>query len=310
MWIPLAATIVVPWTVELDTGYQEDHFNWRIQDKGNPSTELIGEKYSDIKFWSSRLRLYTVYRDLYVSVNFDYGVFGKGKLDQQSVAGSETTTNPRFNFTTTGHNYLAKITGGYQCNLTPMRYYQVILTPIFGYSLSYEKLRRKPEQVEYNTATLEIDSNPGEPLTMHWSGPFAGVEIIMNPSGPFHYEIGYAYNWLYVHQSIFSQIRVKNFDSGGDLTADRIITTKGKVKTGGALGQSGFARARYRFSNRWALGLLGMIEYRSSAVEAVNVINRTQNLVPPAETVDVVISRNYKSRWTVISALAEVTCAF
>lgn len=307
----LSATNTTPWTLELDTGYREDKYSWRVQDKGDLNTELISEKYSDVRFWYNRIRVYTVYKDWYFSANFDYGFFGRGDLVQGSVANVVTSENPSFDFTTTGYTYFTKATGGYQCDLTPMRHYKVFLTPLAGYSLAYEKLKRVPENTTYATNTLHVQSEPGEPLTMHWSGPFLGVDLSFTSCGGFTVEAGYAYSWLYVHQTIFSQIRSQNYTLTGNLIYDRIITDKGKIKTGGALGQSGHLRLKYQATPRWAVGVLGTIDYRSSSVEAVDIRTQFQYLVPLVDSgPGYVISRNYKSRWTAITALAEVDCAF
>lgn len=306
----LFATVNQPWTFEVGTGYQEDQSKWRLQDKGDASTQLYAENYDAIRFWTQYARGYIIWRELYLSSSFRYGVLGHGSMEQKSLAQSLTDANPTFDYSTSGVSYLFNGRFGFQIDLTPMRYYKLIFAPVFTYIWGYERLDRQPTNTNYSQSGLVLQSSLDENMNFHWFGPGLGLEVYYNPGNPFTFSLGYSYYWVNTHHSIYNQLFIMNLDSNGQLVQERNDITQGKIKHGGNLCQSGFLKVEAEILKHFRMNVLATIDYFTSIVKPVKVINRTEIIAPIPSITEVERTRNFKSRWTTVSAILNLVVVF
>lgn len=299
-----------PWTFECGSGYQEDQTYWRLQDKGDLSTQLYAEKYDAIRFWTQHARLYTVWRDIYLSTSFRYGFLGEGNLDQKSIAEGITSENPTFTFDTSGISYLLRGKFGFQIDLTPMRYYKLIFAPIASYVWGYERLDRRPVNTDFSQSDLVLQSSLDQNMNFHWFGPGIGLETYYNPGSSFTFSIGYTYFWVNMHHTIFNQLFVMNLDDAGQLVEERNDIVQGKIKHGGNLCQSGFFKIEAEIVKHFHLNLLATIDYFTSIVKPVKVTNRTEVIAPTPNITEIERTRNFKTRWTTVSAILNFVVIF
>lgn len=316
IWILLSgasmvfATVNQPWTLEIGTGYQEDQTKWRLQDKGDLATQLYAEKYDAIRFWTQYARLYTVWRDIYLSTSFRYGFLGYGCMDQKSIAEGLTSANPTFVFDTSGISYLLKGKFGFQIDLTPMRYYKLIFAPIATYIWGYERLDRRPNQSNFSQSDLVLQSSLDQNMNFHWYGPGIGLEIYYNPGNPFTFSTGYTYSWVNMHHSIYNNLFIMDLNDSGQLIQERRDIIQGKIKHGGNLCQSGFLKIEADIVKHFRMNVLGTIDYFTSIVKPVKVTNRTEIIAPTASITEVRRTRNFKTRWTTVSAILNFVVIF
>jgi hypothetical protein len=189
--LSLFATVNEPICWKLMSGYRNDHIHYYSKE--------LNEELTDIEFWENALSLKAINRDLTFYLKGGGSAFGK-------EGGSR-------GFSTDGTGYL-----GYAVNLTAERLYQVLLTPLAGFSGHYEKI---------------------DAFRQTWYGPYIGGSIFADPGRSLSFEVGYAYNWLFL----------------------RLHTDQVKETLSGNHGQSGWAEIEWQVATRTKLGALGTIDY-------------------------------------------------
>lgn len=300
--LSVQATITTPFEMNLSTGYRQDHFKWRLQDPGDASTTIYRETYPHIKFLQSELALEKVSRNVYFHVSGGYGAFGKDCLDQGGFRLDFTNISPSFAFDASGKAYDSSILLGYIAELTPDRFYDFNFTPLFGFSVQYQKMKRKDPNpnpfisTEPNnftvTSTLE-----GKDLRQKWHGVFVGFDVYAHPRGVIGLKAGYRYHWLSMHQNFFSDIQVQRFDSNQILNLNQIIKMHGTVRKNGNLGHSGYLRLYLEPNKHITLNALGKVYYFSSKVVNMDVSNQVIEFFPNPANTSTVASKKFKSRW-------------
>jgi hypothetical protein len=233
----LLATVNEPLRCEWFSGYRNDRIHWHLQDPGEGGTLLYSELYRDVEYWENGLTFKVIHRDLSFFLRGSYGAFGEGTLFQRPPGA------PRIRHGTDG--WVADASGyfGYAVNLTADRLYQVLLTPLIGYSAHFERLQ--PEN-----------------MRLAWYGFFFGAGVSASPNNRLVLNVGYAYNLLRnrFHTAILNQ----SFHAV-------------KANEGGNMGQSGWAQIDGILSPLWRIGVGGQLNYFSTSV--VNAAVRENDLV-------------------------------
>lgn len=301
----LQATITTPFEMSLSTGYRQDHLKWRLQDPGDASTTIYRETYSHIKFLQSELALQKISRNIYLYANGGYGAFGKGSLDQGGFQLGFTSISPSFSFDTSGKTYNSSILLGYIAELTPDRFYEFNITPLFGFSIDYQKLIRKnPHPNSFVSDGFVVSSTlDGKDLRQKWWGVFIGFDIYAHPRGIICIKTGYRYHWLSMHQNFFSDIQVQKFDTNQALTLNQITKMHGTVRKSGNLGHSGYLQLCLEPLQKMSIYALGKVYYFSSKVLNMDVSNQVIELFPNPANIAVTSNQKFKSRWFVYEIL-------
>ncbi|PIS00250.1 MAG: hypothetical protein COT84_08580 [Chlamydiae bacterium CG10_big_fil_rev_8_21_14_0_10_35_9] len=305
------ATITTPFEMTLATGYRQDHLKWRLQEPGDPSTTTYREDYSNLKFIQTELTLKKITRDLYFYVNGGYGAIGSDTMRQSGFDLSFTTDPVSFQFNTDAEAFSGEGVLGYVAELTPDRYYEVNITPLFGFSIQYEKIKRKnPTPDPYVSSNISgadfftVNSTLSEQdLKQKWYGIFIGFDFFANPRGVFNLGFGYRYHWLSLHQKFFSDLLIKTFDNDSSVLLNETITMNGKVQKNGNLGHSGYVTLGANPTRYILLSAIGKIHYFSSKVINANITQQTVEISPNYSIIDTKIDRKFKSRWLFFEVL-------
>ena len=170
---------------------------------------------------------------------------------------------------------------------------------------NYENLDRQGSHTAVGEATgaastFFLESTlPGAEKTT-WYGPLVGGFFLIQPGGPMQFEAGYAYRRLHVRFKTKIETEVSLY-SDGDLLSTTGKLESFKVKDGGNLCQSGWARIDYLASKVWRIGLFSQVQYFTSRVLDVTVKNKTTGANTP---------QKYKMRWTAVSGALTVSRTF
>ena len=295
------ASVNEPMRWEIESGYRNDALHWHDK-KGEDLVD--SERCRDLQFWENALLFKVIYRDIAVFAKGAYGALGSGSMKQAYSNLSFTQESPSFTFHGTGWTLDGWGYFGYSVNLTAERTYNVILIPMIGYGVDYEKLERHGTQKATGAAlsaaeTYSMLSSPSN-LHMCWFGPLFGGVFKIQPGGRLQFEAGYAYHRLHVR--FFSKMSndVSIFSSGV-LLSETDQTDKLKVKDGANLAHSGWARIDYTLSKEWRAGLFAQIQYFASRILDGALKN---------ETTGIKETRKFKARWTAISGALTLSRTF
>jgi hypothetical protein len=262
--ISLFATVNEPLRVGIFSGYRNDRIHWHLQDPGEGGAVTYSELDRDIQFWENGLTLKAVYRDLTFFLKGAYGTFGKGEAIQKypNAAQFQSQTN---GWTADGTGYL-----GYAVNLTSGRMYQVILTPLIGYSISVEHLKRDHR-----------------PFKLLWNGFLFGGGFSIQSGGPLLFHAGYSYHLMHNRTKAKLQSELNTQQSA-------------KTSSKGNGGQAGWAEIDWQFHPSWRLGLGGEIRYFFTRVVNLSVFQ--------ADRAD--YAQKFKLRWTTVSGWLQIERIF
>jgi len=311
----VSATITTPWEISLATGYREDHIKWRLQEPGDPSTTTYREEYPNLKFMECEVTLQKIYRDVIFFVDTSYSFLGKDEMKQSGFDLNFTTAPVQFLFDTDSQAIKGNTYLGYVVQLTPDRHYDVNLTPLFGFTIHYEKIKRKnPNPNPYQSTQIEIadyftiQSNlSGNDFRQKWHGVFIGVNFFARPGGgKFSFSSGYRYYFLSFKQSFFSNLFINEF-TGNSLSYQEIREFHARASRGGNHGHSGYLKLS-TYPNRYLkLSVLGNINYFSSETFNVNVNNQIVSLFPNYSNISFDESQKIKTRWLVFEILLQLS---
>lgn len=195
---PLLASVNEPLRIQVFTGYRNDRIHWHNQTES--------QLYRDVQYWENGIGFKVIHRDLTFFLRGAYGTFGKGTLDQNSEQ-SDTS-----GWTADGVGYF-----GYAINLTADRSYKVLLTPLIGYSGSFEQLTSMFRQV--------------------WNGVLLGGNFTIEPIAPLIFNAGYSFHFL--HNRMRAQTVEMNSSGNKGHTGwaqmDWIVTYLWRLGLGGQL---------------------------------------------------------------------------
>lgn len=177
----LCATVNEPLNITLFSGYRNDRIHWHANEGS-----IFSEQYRDVEFWQNGLRLKCIYRDLSFDILGSYSAFGKGEVFQKKANGETQKIETR--------GWAADAIGhfGYAVNLTPDRVYQVVLTPLLGYSGYFER--------QFSNHTFKMD----------WYGFMLGALFSIKPGNRSAFDVGYTYHFLH------SKVRIPEKFAGGN----------------------------------------------------------------------------------------------
>ena len=297
----LFATFSEPFTFEMQTGYREDHLNWRLKPEGDTNLDTYHEQYTHLRLWQNNLVFQSIHRDIYILAEGGYGSFGKGDMNQNSI---RNLSKLSYTFQTDAVMAYGKGIFGYFVNLTPMRYYRIGLIPLVGYSIYHTKIRRKNPNPHLFHAISSIMQDPVEvfsslhrDLKLQWYGPFLGGVIYIYPGAKFVFEAGYHYHRLQMRQIVYNEFLMRFFDSTREITRETNQIEKGKIRIGNNLGHQGILKATYLLSKYIRLSVLGKLFYFSTQATTVHLEKQIQQVAPVVESAtQAMIERNYKGR--------------
>ncbi len=305
-FLPVFATISEPFTIDLMSGYREDRLKIRLHLPGNPSSVIYQEDYNHLRFVQTEVNLKSVQRDLYFLVNGGYGAIGTSGMSQGPIR--SLNEDPKYDFDTSG--YAANVYGlfGYTVNLTPLRHYQFLLIPLFGYAYYYEKIKRKdtnpnPFTESSQTSFTEISSTLPKDLVTKWNGFFIGVEIASKPIPCVDLSAFYSYYFMDLRQTITQNYQIETFSNLHALISKEDIQSSVKVKTHGNHGHMGILKGSYSFNQIVSLGAVGKISYFTSHVRGVNEKVKNKVLYPVYSEMTTQRPLKYKFRDTTLSIL-------
>lgn len=305
LFVPLLlfASVNEPMRWEWQTGYRNDNLHWHLQNPGDASELTYSEHFRNLQFWENALSIRVIYRDIAVFAR-GAGAFGNGPLYQRFSDLPFTWQQPRLVFhtdawTVDGWGYF-----GYSVNLTSDRTYKVILIPFVGASINYEHLDRpgshtaEGSAVGAETFSMNVSLPGAEKMT--WYGPLIGAVFLIQPGGYFQMEAGYAYRRLHLRFKTKTETETALSTSGAVVTQSSKLEAF-KVKDGGNLAQTGWAKIEFLLSRQWRLGLFSQVQYFTSKVLGTTVKNKTANTEA---------SQKYKVRWTAVSGELTVSRCF
>lgn len=222
----LFASVNEPLRCEVFSGYRNDRIHWHLQEPAENGAILYSELYRDVEYWENGLTFKVIHRDLSFLLRGAYGALGKGTLFEK-VPG---TANLRFGtggWTADGTGYF-----GYAVNLTADRTYKVLLTPLIGYSVHFERLYLRD-------------------FRLVWNGFLFGGGFTIEPGGRLIFDVGYAYN--IIHNRVHTKLTSGAFRSL-------------KTSSDGNMGQTGWGQMECLLACYWRIGLGGQIHYFSSRI--------------------------------------------
>ncbi len=308
------ATVCVPFSIDLEQGFRQDHLKIKAFFIGD---DLQKQTYKNVRFYQNFVTFRTVQRDIYLLVKGGYAFFGKGKAFFEPENLSFTSTPTPFVLQTKGESYDLKGVFGYSVNLTPERYYKVVLTPLVGYQALWEKLKRSqtlPDPFEGDLGGgaffQRSFSASSKNLWTKWMGPFIGVNFWIDPGGPFSMRMDYAFHFIQLKQATFQRENIFQFDTSGVLTNFQTITFNSHTKKKGAHGHSGAFELIYLFSSKWNFSLGGNIFYFSSHVQGVGIKKEERGVIPSAPTLVQILQSRYKCNHLMLAAVFSVTRMF
>jgi hypothetical protein len=301
----LFGTVNEPMRLEWQTGYRNDNFHWHLQNPGDGGALLYSEHYRNLQYWENALQLSVIYRDIALFARGAYGALGSGQLKQRFANTSYTPLQPILFFHTQGWTLDGWGYFGYSVNLTDGRTYKVILVPFVGYGANYERLDRQGSEETSGTANppatgFTLLSSLPKNLHTTWFGPLIGGFFRIVPGGRMRFEAGYSYHWEHVRMTSYRKTQVSRV-SGSTLLSTNQETAKIKVKDGGSLAHSGWARLDWDLDQAWRAGLYAQIQYLVSRVLNANVKN---------EQTGAVLQQKYKARWTAVGGAATLSRTF
>jgi len=307
----LFASINEPLSIELGTGYREDRLKLRIHLPGSPSSIIYEEKYNHLRFIQSEMTLQKIHRDMFFYANGAFGALGSGGSIQGQIPLKFSSDQLRFKYDTSAiaGNVLGSF--GYFVDLTPGRYYQVALAPLFGYCYYYEKVERKNPSPNPQTGSTfnpqesySVSSSfTNKDLTTEWNGFFVGVNLVAKPASNTTFDVFYAYHFLEFRQRVNSQFHTEIFTDPMALISKTIETNKANIKTGGNHGHLGWVKSAYAFTQRVSLSLMGKIFYFSTRVRGITNVRTTKKIIPVAGTTTIHQDRKFKFRHTSFNIL-------
>ncbi len=297
------ASVNEPMRWEVGSGYRSDALHWHLKQGEDP---VYRERCRDMQFWENELTLRAIYRDIAVFAKGAYGALGGGSLKQCYTHLNFAPDPASFSFHTTGWTLDGWGYLGYSVNLTPDRTYKVILIPMVGYGVDYEKLERHGIQTAAGAAAAPSESYSmasALPSNLHmcWFGPLFGGLFIIQPGGRLRFEAGYAYHRL--HLRFFTRMRtdVSLFAAGPVLLSETDRAEKFKIKDGANLAHTGWASIDYTISKEWKSGLFAQIQYFASRILEGSLKN---------ESTGIREDRKFKVRWTAISGALTLSRTF
>ncbi len=269
-----------------------------------------------MRFYQTNLTLRTVQRDIYLLLEGGCAFLGKGKglFDPEDL--SFTSEKTPFLLKTEGISYEGKGVFGYSVNLTPDRYYKVVLTPLVGYQALFEKLKRKDPSPSLfagdlgDTSFTRTLTASSKNLWTKWMGPFLGGNIWIEPGGPFSLKVDYAFHFIQLKQSTFQKEHIKQFAAGGALTSFEEVTLRSSTKKNGGHGHSGGVILSYLFSPSWHFSLEGKTFYFSSHVQPVGIKKESRFFTPLGGPTEQNYKSRYKATHLMFSGLFSITKIF
>lgn len=231
-----------PPRVELFSGYRNDRIHFHLQ---TPAKGILtySELNRDVQFWENGLVFDVISKGFVFQAGVSYSGFGRGVTFQKFPLESL-----RFRSHTQGMAIDARAAIGLAVNLTPERFYKVILMPIVGGSCHFD-------QIDRNQSTL-----PGK-LGQSFYGAFLGPNFLIQTDEGWTFRANYEYHFL--HLSLNTQYQLAQ------------QKTKIHSSSGGNLGHTGFAQLEYEVLKSWNLGLGAKINYFSSRVVPASVQDLT-----------------------------------
>lgn len=270
--ILLFGSITQPFTMDLGNGYREDHLLLRLFLPGDASTRIYQEKYKHLRFLQTDLTLRTIQRDIFIWINGGAATIGKGSLSQGSFQLDFTDTSPSYLYDTDGYAFHAIGLLGYGVNLTPDRYYRVVLTPTVGYSGYWEWIKPNspkpnPDQIPLTGDSFaNVAASKPRKTFFRWNGFVLGANIHLAPGGPVFFDLFYAYHFLQFRERVSFKLDIDRFSDPDTLTTATSLTFSGRPKTNDANGHLGMIKASWPFSKHWEGSLLGKIFYFSTHI--------------------------------------------
>jgi len=314
--ICLFGSVCVPFTMDLKTGYRQDHIRIKTV---LPGENLAREKYKNVRFYQTDLTMRTIQRDIYLLLNGGYGALGKGEAFVNPYPLDFTSVPTSFALCTEGNSYHVKGIFGYGVNLTPERYYRVVLTPLVGYGAIWQYLKRKDPSPnpftasnapgQTNTFSLSINESDDN-LYTSWRGFIVGGNLWITPGGPFSLRLDYGYHFMKVYQNLFQEQSILRYDGNDSLTNREILTYKTRVRKNGAHGHSGSFEIIYLLTEHLNLSLEGGAFYYFSTTQSVDVKKNSQIFFPTVSQGNLELDSRYNCTHLMLSALFVISWSF
>lgn len=313
-FLPLAATVNEPLSVEMFSGYRNDRIHWHLQE-GGEGILFYSELYRDVEFWENGLTFKAIHRDLSFFLRGSYAAFGKGNVFQRYANQSFATDQPKFHGDTKG--WAADGSGyfGYAANLTADRTYKMIVTPLIGYSAHFERLKREGivpspwvSSDAVGAASYSMNSTLPSELHMAWYGFLFGLGVTLEPGNRVIFDAGYSYHLLNVRFKTWVNNQVSLLNPG--VISDQSTSFSIAPKTGGNHGHTGWAQLNFLLSYFWKIGFGAQIHYFVTNVLETQRQEQVTYAVPAAPETNTDINQKFKLRWTSVSGWFEVSRKF
>lgn len=304
------ATTSKPLSLEVNTGYRQDHLKWSISQ--DPATTIYRETYKKLQFWQSEFTLRKIHRDLFFQALGTYATIGQGGLQQHTRTPEFLTTNDFF-FSTKGQAFQVQGSFGYLVNLTPDRYYKVFVLPLVGYLYDYENIKRySPTPNPYlpdEFSAVESDLSEKN-LTLKWNGPFLGVEFWIEPLSLWQFQVGYSFHFLHQDLSTWIIQNEQIYSQNSILVVQSTLKDKVNIDNGGNIAHFGKVKASVQFKRGWYLNFEGKIHYFSGQVHPFTLEKTVQTTFPVESEVTNEPEAQQKLRSTVLIFLIGITREF
>lgn len=262
----LYSSVNEPLKITFFSGYRNDSLHWHLQE-GGTGFLTYSEIYRNLQFWENGIDLDVVHRDFFFNARGSYSTFGKGDLSQNYGRTLFSSATPQFSFDTQGWATDGEGSLGYTVELTPDRTYRVLFIPWIGYAVNYERIwshgSKTKEISEGSLGPYQITSSLPDALHMLWYGLFLGGGFQVKPGGPFSFQGGYSYHWLYQSFESYDKqsYRLKNYPNSSSLDIDTKVHAKGN----GNIGHSGWIELDWDFFP-WQIGLGSSVRYFSTTL--------------------------------------------
>lgn len=167
--------LTIPFSFLYGMGFEETNTKW---DSFPPSNAISSQNYEHIKFLLFQGQGTFIRRNVFLSLTADYGIFGKGEVENIFI-------EPQKFLPTSGFLADGTFTLGYLIPITPDRPDQTCLIPEGGYSSYWLKL---------NTSLTHFKEL--------WHGPFLGGALQVTTRDGMIVFLKYNYHWLTLHHTL------------------------------------------------------------------------------------------------------------
>jgi hypothetical protein len=169
-------TLTIPFSFSYGVGFEEASTEWALAASPYP---LLSQHYEQCKFLLLQAQGGFLKRDVWLSLSGNYGIFGKGEIENRFRAQEELFLPSE------GSLSAGAFTLGYFISLTPDRPSRSFLIPHLGYASDWLKL---------NSCLSS--------LSQKWYGPFLGGELDIHTHDGLIVLLNYHYHWLTLHQTL------------------------------------------------------------------------------------------------------------